>query len=78
MHEIGRPNLAYHFLPNSARNGISVCSRNDLKISDFYLNALLPVGTVDLVPVLYYQYQLYKYIVHVMHVYLHVDLYLHM
>jgi hypothetical protein len=28
-------------LPNSARNGISACSRNGLKISDFYLNPLL-------------------------------------
>jgi len=49
MHKIGRINFArYFFLPNSARNGISVCSRNDLKISDFYLNSLLEVlGKVE-------------------------------
>ena len=41
VHEIGRSNFARLFLPNSARNGISICSRNDLKISDFYLNSLL-------------------------------------
>ena len=46
MHEIGRCNFArYFFLPNSARKGISACSRNGLKISDFYLNSLLLVGT---------------------------------
>jgi hypothetical protein len=43
VHEIGRSNFARLFLPNSARNGISICSRNDLKISDFYLNPLLGV-----------------------------------
>jgi hypothetical protein len=42
MDKKGRCNFApYFFLPNSARNRISACSRNDLKISDFYLNSLL-------------------------------------